>query len=395
MAEPDAPAPETREAVALRRRLTAGVSAEDERTPVQPTAEVSSWQAQLADARRAMAAKLESQSPLASTAESAALEDSGAADDAPDGSGHTRRVSTASSEGDDDYVQQLLRPLPERCAEPVHEETGKEAGEGVQDEPRVPLDDRLCRICFDGEDEELGKLFSPCLCRGTSRYVHSVCLERWRKAAANPLAFYECGQCRYKYQFRRSSLAKAVTNPNLFVSDHILVGEGIREAVHFVEHQLEESRWAAGRDYTLHKAVHDRADDGESSTSYRRVNTAAAERARQKTGQAPPKPSFVVRAIMHATKGSALLGIVSVFYTYIAATFVSPLGRTLFRALRPAGGRRRAADRAASMSQAVVIFLIVIGILRSIRTVYRGVRWLTKQVLSRIEDLVIEVNAPA
>lgn len=162
------------------------------------------------------------------------------------------------------------------------------------------------------------------------------------------------------------------------MSDHILVGEGIREAVHFVEHQLEESRWAAGRDYTLHKAVHDRADDGESSTSYRRVNNPAAERAGQKTGQAPPKPSFIVRAIMHATKGSALLGIVSVFYTYIgifsfltiaslsavlltrptaAATFVSPLGRTLFRALRPAGGRRRAADRAASISQAVVIFV--------------------------------------
>lgn len=168
MAEPDAPAPELDDAAGLRRRATASVSAEDERTPVEPTAEVSSWQAQLADARRAMAAKLESQSPLASTAESAAPEVSGAADDAPD-SGHTRRISIASSEGDDDYVQQLLRPLPERVAEPVNEEARKDAGEGAQDEPRVPQDDRLCRICFDGEDEELGKLFSPCLCRGTVR----------------------------------------------------------------------------------------------------------------------------------------------------------------------------------------------------------------------------------
>lgn len=159
MAEPDAPAPELDDAAGLRRRATASVSAEDERTPVEPTAEVSSWQAQLADARRAMAAKLESQSPLASTAESAAPEVSGAADG----------VSIASSEGDDDYVQQLLRPLPERIAEPVNEEARKDAGEGAQNEPRVPQDERLCRICFDGEDEELGKLFSPCLCRGTVR----------------------------------------------------------------------------------------------------------------------------------------------------------------------------------------------------------------------------------
>lgn len=37
--------------------------------------------------------------------------------------------------------------------------------------------------------------------------------------------------------------------------------------------------------------------------------------------------------------------------------------------------------------------LVVVGIIKSVRQVYRGVKWLTKLVLSRVEDLVIEVPA--
>jgi len=41
--------------------------------------------------------------------------------------------------------------------------------------------DSICRICLSGPDPELGRLFSPCLCRGTQRHVHVACLDRWRK----------------------------------------------------------------------------------------------------------------------------------------------------------------------------------------------------------------------
>lgn len=40
-------------------------------------------------------------------------------------------------------------------------------------------EDKTCRICFGGEDEESGRLFSPCLCRGTvspSSLSSSVCV---------------------------------------------------------------------------------------------------------------------------------------------------------------------------------------------------------------------------
>jgi hypothetical protein len=46
---------------------------------------------------------------------------------------------------------------------------------------------RQCRFCLgeEGEDPELGKLLTPCLCRDT---VHTACLQTWR--ATNAQAFY-------------------------------------------------------------------------------------------------------------------------------------------------------------------------------------------------------------
>lgn len=75
---------------------------------------------------------------------------------------------------------------------------------------------RTCRICFDQvappypPDEELGKLISPCVCRGSSRFVHQGCLQQWRVSSANHSNFYQCPTCNYQYQFRRLRLAAIV-----------------------------------------------------------------------------------------------------------------------------------------------------------------------------------------
>lgn len=57
--------------------------------------------------------------------------------------------------------------------------------------------DRMCRICHEGDAaaEELGRLFSPCLCRGSVRFVHIECLNEWRRLSSNPNSYYECETC--------------------------------------------------------------------------------------------------------------------------------------------------------------------------------------------------------
>ncbi|GAA5909207.1 hypothetical protein JCM8208_003411 [Rhodotorula glutinis] len=412
-------------------------------TSSSPQPEPASWQLQLAEARRAMALKMEQQAQeldlvdLAPAHDTTDAAEPGRHGDSEPSSLHQRRVSVASSEGDDHFVEQLLRPTSAPTAAPVRENPGaeegdeepqeeEERGEGTA-ETQAPVDDRICRICFGGaeDEEELGRLFAPCVCRGTSRHVHVKCLESWRRAAVSPKAFYECGQCKYQYQFRRTTVARALTSPltvtfltslafmalvflsgfiansliaavearqsltpsllnDLFIPDYIVAGEGVREAVSFVEHRLEQSRWVAGRDLALQRAAQD------DSSTYRFFNPSPSSR-KVKAATAS-KPPFLLTALLHAVKGSALLGVVSTFWAYAATTFASPIGRTLFRALRPTGGRRRAAERGASMSQLVLLLLILWGVVKSIRGVYRGVKYLTRVALSKVEDLVIEVN---
>ena len=67
-------------------------------------------------------------------------------------------------------------------------------------------DERLCRICFSGEDG--GRLFSPCRCRGSMALVHVECLNEWRNLSRNPRSFYGCDQCGYQYNLERTRAAR-------------------------------------------------------------------------------------------------------------------------------------------------------------------------------------------
>jgi len=61
-------------------------------------------------------------------------------------------------------------------------------------EPSSTKEGRQCKICLGGEEEEdeLGRLISPCKCKGTIKYVHLECLNRWRKVPT-PACPWCCG----------------------------------------------------------------------------------------------------------------------------------------------------------------------------------------------------------
>ena len=48
----------------------------------------------------------------------------------------------------------------------------------------------LCRYCFEEETEESNKLFAPCECTGSVKYVHEVCLKEWIKNSEKKLHKY-------------------------------------------------------------------------------------------------------------------------------------------------------------------------------------------------------------
>ena len=59
-------------------------------------------------------------------------------------------------------------------------------------------DDNECRICFELETVDDPFIY-PCKCKGTSKYVHTSCLNSWRTINRDNDAFKRCMECRCEY----------------------------------------------------------------------------------------------------------------------------------------------------------------------------------------------------
>eukprot|EP00301_Raphidiophrys_heterophryoidea_P021943 c6217_g1_i1.p1 GENE.c6217_g1_i1~~c6217_g1_i1.p1 ORF type:complete len:516 (+),score=96.21 c6217_g1_i1:28-1575(+) len=83
--------------------------------------------------------------------------------------------------------------------------------------------ERQCRICLGGDTE--GRLFAPCLCRGTVGLVHRECLNAWRSNSPNPSSLIRCDQCGYEYRIVRASFADLLLSQRLvmFVSGVLII----------------------------------------------------------------------------------------------------------------------------------------------------------------------------
>lgn len=55
-----------------------------------------------------------------------------------------------------------------------------------------------CRLCF----ENGGELIAPCLCKGSSKWIHRECLNQWRAAGHNPRALTNCCECGFQYKLQ-------------------------------------------------------------------------------------------------------------------------------------------------------------------------------------------------
>ena len=62
------------------------------------------------------------------------------------------------------------------------------------------MSEPTCRICFEPADKD-NKIINPCLCTGTSKFVHEKCLQQWRDSADinTPDRRIECMECKYNY----------------------------------------------------------------------------------------------------------------------------------------------------------------------------------------------------
>jgi len=95
------------------------------------------------------------------------------------------------------------------------------------------METKECRICLSDENQK--NLIAPCLCKGSSRWVHRQCLDQWRAAKSMKDAFTHCGTCKFKYvvktridktaetQLRRYRLLVARDSIFAIISIHLFI----------------------------------------------------------------------------------------------------------------------------------------------------------------------------
>lgn len=67
--------------------------------------------------------------------------------------------------------------------------------------PNTEMTQRECRICFECDEETM---ISPCLCKGSSEWVHRHCLDTWRIKDSGFNTFHQCPTCKFNYEFEET-----------------------------------------------------------------------------------------------------------------------------------------------------------------------------------------------
>ncbi|KAI0053329.1 zf-C3HC4-domain-containing protein [Auriscalpium vulgare] len=272
-----------------------------------------------------------------------------------------------------------------------------------------PKDDKQCRICLDGDDLALGRLIRPCLCKGSISYVHVKCLQRWRNSSPNASAFFSCPQCHYSYRFSRTKVVGIATNPIIIglVSSTLftlLVFASSFLTTRFLSVFEEPSTYYASDYYVFAPFWTNPIDVGrelvraalriiqDQSGGLFDADALLARTASAAAGDAPAPsgpPGLIRRFIQRFVLGLPIVGAGSLVHMLLSMPLLGPVHWIA----RFRGGRsRRNNNSSRDIAAIVVVVLLLVGAARAVYKVYRLTESVSKRVLLRAEDAILEVN---
>lgn len=220
-------------------------------------------------------------------------------------------------------------------------------------------------VYISPDDPELGRLVSPCKCKGSQRYVHEGCLDAWRKAGGTNTNFFTCPTCKYNYRIGRLTWARQLQSGFMQM---ILTAVIFMFAI-FLLGFIAEPIFSLWNDPV--GTIADLLEDGESAGW--------------------PQPVRVRRDdgtwAEHFFNGFMSLGIVGFAKYLVGMTpwhwWVRSSGIMGGRGRR--GGNR---NRAENISWA----LVVVGAISFVITVWKAVGFFSKRILKMAGDTVLDVG---
>ncbi|KAF9157011.1 hypothetical protein BG015_008514 [Linnemannia schmuckeri] len=253
-----------------------------------------------------------------------------------------------------------------------------------------PVDERQCRICLGGADEEdtLGRLISPCLCKGSMKYVHIECLNAWRTRSPKRESHYKCDTCKYEFSFRRTSFARYLGHPlTVFVLTIVAfallvfaAGFAMKLLLYLMMDESQEFIYPA-----------DLSDEDDLEVMRLREDIVIF------------KTPESLRAVFRIDKTHMVFGSFFVSIIGFLQLFVSMWmggGGGIFRigGFGLGGGGRRRGGRGERQGEAgvggvLMIVILVFGLFKSVYMTYQFVNKMSRRVLAKAEMMVLEVQA--
>ncbi|CAG8536763.1 hypothetical protein C2G38_2243747 [Gigaspora rosea] len=229
------------------------------------------------------------------------------------------------------------------------------------------MEDKMCRICFAGpeEEESLGRLISPCLCKGTMRYVHVECLNHWRLRSQKKSSFFQCDECKYKYAFRRTTIAKFATNEFILTfvtltlfAFCVFIGGFLAKFLLYLYPVAD-----FGEDYIT--------DEFRYGPLFRE----------------PMEFSKIFRIdYVHILLGFMFVGFVGFVQLLFSLMWFGP-----FR-FGPTGGATAGRRGVDGITAIFFTIIVAVGILKAVYGMYKLVRSSSRRILERVELTILEVN---
>lgn len=249
---------------------------------------------------------------------------------------------------------------------------------------------RTCRICLDTEqpkypdrttafgisttssrptytsdDPELGRLLSPCKCKGSQKYVHEGCLNAWR--LANPMEarnYWQCPTCKFTYRISRLHWSSVLSSKWAQIGLTVLFLIISLFILGFIADPLFDLWYDPVG--TISETVTSVVTDIEA--------------------QKPSPYQTPATWYEHFLKGFFSLGIVGIFKTMIASPiYWWNMRSSVFGNRGRQGGGR---DRVENIS----LLFVIIGAFTFLMAVWKGVKALSARVLKNVSDRVLDVD---
>ncbi|RJE27235.1 RING finger [Aspergillus sclerotialis] len=221
------------------------------------------------------------------------------------------------------------------------------------------------RVVYESSDPELGRLLRPCKCKGSSRYVHEGCLQKWRHADPDysKRNYWQCPTCGFQYRLERltwahwisSTWTQIILTLGILLSTVFMLGFIADPIINLYLDPLETIYYT---EFWEPSALSDAIPRGRAASWFE-----------------------------HLVKGLASLGVLS-FVKVIFA--LSPWQWWL----RPSGvvssGRTTGRSRVASVGWVVIL----VGVGSFLWAVYKGVRTWSRKALEKAGERVMDVPLP-